>query len=145
MNSSGEGQEAIAAGEQKDEGMVADQGHQSTPVVNPYDFRSWWTAIQGIPNNEDYYPERAALYQRALSYLPGSYKLWYNFLKESRQFVNQFELEQGEDQAANAPPSNHQTTLDLHEASLKFMYNMPRIWLDYAEFAAHDCHLVTQT
>lgn len=35
--------------------------------------------------------------------------------------------------------------LDLHEAAIKYMYNMPRIWLDYAEFAANDCQLITQT
>lgn len=100
--------------------------------------------MQALPNNEDYYPERAAIYQRALSYLPGSYKLWYNFLKESREFMKQFELEPNSKDEDDRP-SNHQTILDLHEASLKYMYNMPRIWLDYAEFAANDCQLITQT
>ena len=34
----------------------------------------------------------------------------------------------------------------LHEAALKWMFNMPRIWLDYAEFAAsiHDLALTRQ-
>ena len=30
------------------------------------------------------------MFQRALNYIPGSYKLWYHFLKEARTFVYKF-------------------------------------------------------
>ena len=94
-------------------------------IHNPFDFKTWWNAIQAIPNNEQGYPERAILYQKALSYIPGSYKLWFNFLKESTHFVSQFEL------------SNYQeAVLELFESSLQTMFNMPRIWLDFAQFCA---------
>jgi hypothetical protein len=32
------------------------------------------------------YEQRALLYQRALHYIPGSYKLWFNFLNESKKY-----------------------------------------------------------
>ena len=59
-------------------------------IANVYSFRSWWNAILATP--ADQFAERASLYKRALSYLPGSYKLWYNLLKETRHFVKQFDL-----------------------------------------------------
>jgi len=51
-------------------------------ITNVYNFRSWWNAILALPL--DHFEQRAAIYVRALTYLPGSYKLWYNLLKEAR-------------------------------------------------------------
>jgi len=51
-------------------------------IVNVYNFRSWWNAILAVP--QDCFEIRAPLYNRALQYLPGSYKLWHNYLKEAR-------------------------------------------------------------
>ena len=51
-------------------------------ITDPHNFRSWWNAIHAL-DPEDY-KERAKLYYRALYFLPGSYKLWYNFLIESK-------------------------------------------------------------
>ena len=76
--------------------------------------------------------------------MPGSYKLWYNFLADSRQFVEQFQLRadaEGEDVELSG---YHQVVLSLHEASLQYMFNMPKIWLDYAEFSA-TCQSITGT
>lgn len=53
-------------------------------IVNVYNFRSWWNAILAVPI--DRFEKRCPLYNRALSYLPGSYKLWYNYLKEARAY-----------------------------------------------------------
>jgi len=104
-------------------------------ISNPFDFRSWWHSIQAIPTSQ--YIQRAALFQKALSYLPGSFKLWFNFLTETKAFAAQFKLSQGDD-------SHHKVVLDLYEASLKYMFNMPRIWLDYAEFSG-SCQLIGHT
>ena len=71
------------------------------------------------------FAKRSSLYQEALKYLPGSYKLWYHLLKESRDFVEQFHLGDG----------HHEVVLRLHEKALEKMFNMPKIWIDYAEFA----------
>lgn len=59
-------------------------------IVNVYNFRSWWNAILAVP--QDCFEVRAPLYNRALQYLPGSYKLWYNYLKEARQYCKQFSI-----------------------------------------------------
>ena len=53
-------------------------------IANPYLFRGWWNSIQAIPISK--YEERAILYQRALHYIPGSYKLWFNLLNESKKY-----------------------------------------------------------
>jgi len=71
---------------------------------------------------------RASLYQRALTYLPGSYKLWYNFLKEARLYVKQFDL--------ISQPEYYETVNELHERALVYMQAMPQIWLDFAKFVA---------
>ncbi len=58
--------------------------------------------------------------------MPGSYKLWFNFLKESRLYVKQFDLIK--------QPEFYEVINELHEQALVFMKAMPRIWLDYAKF-----------
>jgi pre-mRNA-splicing factor SYF1 len=84
--------------------------------------RSWWNSIQAVdPEN---YNERAKLYYRALYFLPGSYKLWYNFLFESRQNCKRFPLTSKRWTIINA----------LFEKSLVYMHKMPQIWIDYAKF-----------
>ena len=67
-----------------------DESDIMSGVQNAYNFRGWWNAILAIP--VDRYEQRASVYQRALTHLPGSYKLWFNFLKESRLYVKQFDL-----------------------------------------------------
>ena len=64
-------------------------------IVNVYNFRSWWNAILAVP--KDCFEIRAPLYTRALTFLPGSYKLWYNFLKEARNYVKQFSIYEQQD------------------------------------------------
>lgn len=77
-------------------------------IVNIYNFRSWWNAILAVPASS--FESRAAIYIRALSHLPGSYKLWYNFLKEARAFVKQFSIL---DQS-----SYYEAVNELHERAL---------------------------
>lgn len=93
-------------------------------VNNTYSFRGWWNAILAIPI--DRYEQRASVYQRALTHIPGSYKLWYNFLKESRLYVKQFDLIEQAD--------FYDVINNLHEQALTYMKTMPRMWLDYAKF-----------
>ena len=101
-----------------------DEGDIMSGVNNTYSFRGWWNAILAIPI--DRYEQRASVYQRALSHLPGSYKLWFNFLKESRLYVKQFDLIEQSD--------FYEVVNQLHEQALIYMKAMPRIWLDYAKF-----------
>lgn len=103
-------------------------------IANPYHFRSWWNSIQALP--KDNYTKRAVLYHRALHYLPGSYKLWHSFLKESRKFVKQFNPLDNQE--------HYEIVNDLFERSLVYMNKMPKIWLDYAKFLSKQ-HLITET
>lgn len=94
-------------------------------IVNVYNFRSWWNAILAVPKGS--FESRASIYIRALSHLPGSYKLWYNLLKEARSFVKQFSIidQQQYYEAVN----------ELHERCLtQYMFSMPKMWIDYAKF-----------
>lgn len=94
-------------------------------IVNVYNFRSWLNAILAVPKGS--FESRASIYIRALSHLPGSYKLWYNLLKEARSFVKQFSIidQQQYYEAVN----------ELHERCLtQYMFSMPKMWIDYAKF-----------
>jgi pre-mRNA-splicing factor SYF1 len=80
------------------------------------------------------------LYQRALHYLPGSYKLWFNFLRESKKYVKKTyheHLEKGE--------SLVEVVSDIFERALVYMSKMPKIWLDYAKFLGKQAGSVTLT
>ncbi|CDW87965.1 pre-mrna-splicing factor syf1-like [Stylonychia lemnae] len=95
-------------------------------IANPYHFRSWWNSIQAL--SKDNYSQRAQFYQRALQYLPGSYKLWYSFIKESRRFVKQQQFSVIND------PEHYDIVNEIFERALVYMTKMPKIWLDFAKF-----------
>jgi len=64
------------------------------------------------------------VFERALKELPGSYKLWYNYLKVRRkQIKGRCVTDPGFDEVNNC-----------FERSLVFMHKMPRIWIDYVKF-----------
>merc|ERR1719516_343694 len=64
------------------------------------------------------------VFERALKELPGSYKLWYNYLKVRRkQMKGRCVTDPGYD-AVNS----------CFERSLVWMHKMPRIWIDYCKF-----------
>lgn len=63
------------------------------------------------------------VYERALKELPGSYKLWYSYLKLRRnQIKGRCITDPAYDDVNNA-----------HERALVFMHKMPRIWMDYCQ------------
>lgn len=74
------------------------------------------------------------VYERALKELPGSYKLWYNYLKLRRSQVKGKEITHSEFEDVN----------NAFERALVFMHKMPRIWLDYSQFLMDQCR-VTRT
>jgi len=101
-------------------------------INNPWNFRSWWNTIQAQDSAD--YIARSKLYYKALQYLPGSYKLWYNFLKETRKNAKSYPISDPRYSIAN----------DLHENALQFMSKMPIIWLKYAKFLSRQ-KLMTKT
>lgn len=63
--------------------------------------------------------------------LPGSYKLWYNYLKTRRRQVKQ--------RCITDPL--YEEVNNAFERSLVFMHKMPRIWMDYCTFLTDQCKI----
>lgn len=70
------------------------------------------------------YDQLNLIYERGLKELPGSYKLWYNYLRLRKS------------QLKGKPISDplYEETNNAFERSLACMNKMPRIWLDYCSF-----------
>jgi len=99
---------------------------------NKFSFRNWWISIQASKMSS--YEERVDLYERALRYLPGSYKLWYNYLKECVENMEHKPMFSKRYEVIN----------EIFERSLIFMHKMPRIWIMYGEFLMKQ-NLITRT
>ena len=89
---------------------------------NGYSLKYWWRymeAKQRAPAKQ-----RNMIAERALKYLPGSYKVWHHYLKDRRQQVLHRRPEDPAIENLNR----------TYERALVTMHKMPRIWLDYLEF-----------
>lgn len=71
------------------------------------------------------------LYERALKQLPGSYKLWYGYLKARLDQISSLSV---------LDPLVKDTN-NCFERSLVFMHKMPRIWIEYCKFLMSQCEL----
>ncbi|ESO83805.1 hypothetical protein LOTGIDRAFT_236450 [Lottia gigantea] len=88
---------------------------------NPYSVKCWLRYIEQKKSATSSVIN--VLYERALKELPGSYKLWYNYLKLRR---NQLKGKCVVDPA-------YEDVNSAYERSLVFMHKMPRIWIDYCQ------------
>lgn len=96
---------------------------------NPYSIKHWLRYI----DHKKTAPKNGVniIYERALKELPGSYKLWYNYLKtRRRQIKNRCITDPGYEEVNNA-----------FERALVFMHKMPRIWMDYCTFLTDQCKI----
>lgn len=94
---------------------------------NPYSVKHWLRYVEHKKDASKCVVNM--LYERALKELPGSYKIWYNYLKLRRKQVRgKFVLDPAYEDVNSA-----------FERSLVFMHKMPRIWLDYCEFLMMQC------
>lgn len=98
-------------------------------VRNPYSQRQWWNILQITQTLSS----KIDCYEEALGYIPGSYKLWSHYLEDIRFHVSNVQQEK-----------NFRVVNDLYERALKYMYLMPRIWIEYCKFLAEQGR-VTQT
>lgn len=71
------------------------------------------------------------LYERALKQLPGSYKLWYDYLKLRMNQVSSLSVLDPKVKDVN----------NCFERALVFMHKMPRIWIEYCKFLMSQCEL----
>ncbi|KAK2510615.1 hypothetical protein Q9233_017573, partial [Columba guinea] len=96
--------------------------HEEELLRNPFSVRCWLRYAQARGTGPRH--RLNMLYERALRQLPGSYKLWYRYLRLRRLQVKGRCPTDPAFEEANA----------VHERALVFMHKMPRIWLDYCQF-----------
>ena len=58
-------------------------------IQNPYNFKSWWDTLSS--SKEAPFSIRKKIYQVSLHYLPGSYKIWYHYLEEEREYAKKLD------------------------------------------------------
>lgn len=76
---------------------------------------------------------RNLICERALHLLPGSYKLWYQYLK----FRSATYIESNYAVTSSSRAERYKHTVSAYERSLVRMNKYPRIWLSYISFVIH--------
>ena len=102
-------------------------------IQNPYNFKSWWDTLSS--SKEAPFSIRKKIYQVSLHYLPGSYKIWYHYLQEEREYVKK---------NYTLPNVHYEEVNKIHEQALIYMLKMPMIWVCYIQFLMEQ-NLVTKT
>jgi pre-mRNA-splicing factor SYF1 len=82
---------------------------------NSFHFKSWWSSILSLEENSI---TRYMQYEKALTLLPRSYKLWHHYLTERRKALESIPI----------TSRSVDLFLDLYERSLVYMNKMPQIW-----------------
>lgn len=111
---------------------LEDLPHEEDVLHSPYSLKAWLRYLDfktGAP-----FGARKLLYERALKQLPGSYKLWFNYLIERKKHVK------GQCIASKA----YKAVNNAFERALVYMNKMPRIWIEYCTFLMEQ-KLITQT
>jgi len=100
----------------------ADLAFEEEIIRNPYSVKSWFRYVDHSSSGP--VKKTNIIYERSLKELPGSYKLWYAYLRTRR--------EQLKGVCINSPA--YEDVNNAHERALVFMHKMPRIWIDYCKF-----------
>ncbi|VEN48937.1 unnamed protein product [Callosobruchus maculatus] len=106
-----------------------DLPYEEEILRNPYSVKHWLRYIDHKKSS----PKHGVniIYERSLKELPGSYKLWYNYLRCRRQQIkNRCITDPGYEEVNNT-----------FERALVFMHKMPRIWMDYCTFLTDQCKI----
>ncbi|KAG5876947.1 hypothetical protein JTB14_031318 [Gonioctena quinquepunctata] len=106
-----------------------DLPYEEEILRNPYSVKHWLRYI----DHKKAAPKHGVniIYERSLKQLPGSYKLWYNYLRTRRKQVkSRCITDPGYEEVNNA-----------FERALVFMHKMPRIWMDYCTFLTDQCKI----
>lgn len=95
-----------------------DFDYEEKIIRSPYELKPWWLYISAKRGNAS--PTIVnMLFERALKALPGSYKLWWNYLQERTKQVRDYPLDHPVWEMVN----------NVFERSLVTMHKMPRIWM----------------
>eukprot|EP01116_Phalansterium_solitarium_P025667 TRINITY_DN9929_c0_g2_i1.p1 TRINITY_DN9929_c0_g2~~TRINITY_DN9929_c0_g2_i1.p1 ORF type:complete len:904 (-),score=209.68 TRINITY_DN9929_c0_g2_i1:113-2824(-) len=99
-----------------------DLGYEEEIIRNPYSLKGWLRYLNFKEGASA--PVRNMLYERALREIPGSYKIWFQYLRERKRQVRGRAISDAAWEAVN----------NTFERCLIFLHKMPRIWLEYLEF-----------
>jgi pre-mRNA-splicing factor SYF1 len=111
-----------------------DLPYEEECIRNPYYLKSWLRYIDHKTKNTKNWITVYLIYERALKQLPGSYKLWFNYLKLRRLHLKSKCISDYQFEEVNT----------IYERALAYMNKMPRIWCDYCQFLLDQC-LITRT
>eukprot|EP01080_Neovahlkampfia_damariscottae_P004265 gene4265-7601_t len=112
-----------------------DYTYEDDVQKNPIQLQSWLRYIEAKLGNPETNPNVLnLLYERALESLPGSYKLWNQYLQMRIRQADDFDLNN----------SVWKLTNECFERALIFMHKMPRIWEEYLKFLMKQ-NLITKT
>ncbi|XP_005178581.1 pre-mRNA-splicing factor syf1 homolog [Musca domestica] len=106
-----------------------DVPYEEEILRNAYSVKHWLRYIDHkarAPNNAV-----NIVYERALKELPGSYKIWYNYLRTRRKQVR----------GKCITDPMYEEVNNTFERALVFMHKMPRIWMDYGSFMTLQCKI----
>ncbi|XP_046619626.1 pre-mRNA-splicing factor syf1 homolog [Neodiprion virginianus] len=106
-----------------------DLPYEEEILRNPYSVKHWQRYIDHLKNTKSV--NLNIVYERALKELPGSYKLWYNYL---RQRVKQLK-------GRCVTDPLYEDVNNAFERALVFMHKMPRIWMDYCTLMTDQCYI----
>ncbi|XP_021770886.1 pre-mRNA-splicing factor SYF1-like [Chenopodium quinoa] len=98
-----------------------DLPYEEEILRNPFSLRLWWRYL--VARTSSPFKKRAVIYERALKALPGSYKLWYAYLRERLELVRNLPITH----------SQYETLDNTFERALVTMHKMPRIWIMYLQ------------
>ncbi|CAA7029607.1 unnamed protein product [Microthlaspi erraticum] len=106
--------------------------HEEIVLRNPNTLKPWWRYL--ISKSDSPFKERFVIYERALKALPGSYKLWYAYLRERLNAVRDLPVIHPQYEGLN----------NTFERALVTMHRMPKIWLMYLQTLTEQ-KLITKT
>ena len=98
-----------------------DLPYEEEILRNTYSVKCWLRYVEHKEGSPD--QQVNMIYERALKELPGSYKLWYNYLRFRRSQLKGLCINHPKFEEVN----------NAHERALVFMHKMPRIWIDYCK------------
>jgi pre-mRNA-splicing factor SYF1 len=93
-----------------------DLQHEDVISRNPYHLKSWWNFLDYKIDAKPL--DRYVIYERALKFLPRSYKLWHKYLNER---TAQLENKRVTDKRLII-------LVNTYERALIQLHKMPRIW-----------------
>ncbi|VDO92828.1 unnamed protein product [Soboliphyme baturini] len=111
-----------------------DLPYEEDILRNPFSIKCWLRYIEHKRQTCQNVRSIYQLYERALHELPGSYKLWYEYLSMRQREACGFCITDPIYEEVN----------HCFKRALIFMHKMPRIWLEYCEFMIRQ-RLITKT